>query len=71
MIHECNKPIPCLTPLGPGYIWYITSNGMLENDEVTVVLTSDGGVKHFTTEQIKIWYNATYDINKGIPQPPF
>ncbi len=71
MIHECNHPVPCTTPLGDGYIWYISSNGMYENDELTVVMTADGSVKHFTTEQVRIWFNATYEINKAIPEPPF
>jgi hypothetical protein len=44
---------------------------MFESDELTVVMTTDGSVKHFTTCQVRIWFNATYDINKGIPEPPF
>lgn len=64
MIHECRNPIPCKTPLGDGYIWYITSNGMLENDELTIIMCDDGSVKHFNTSQVNIWFNATYEINK-------
>lgn len=67
MIHECAKPIPCKTPLGDGYIWYIKCNGQFENDEYTVVLLSGGGVRHFLSDQINIWTNATYDIQKEIP----
>lgn len=58
------NPIPCTTPLGDGYILYITPNGFLENDEVTVVLDDGGIVRHFTTAQIKIWHNETYEIKK-------
>lgn len=64
MIHECRKPIPCTTPLGEGYIWYIKDNGMYENDEYTVVLLDGGTVRHFTSDQIKIWANDTYTIRK-------
>lgn len=64
MIHECNKPIPCTTPLGNGWVWYIKENGMFENDELTVVLFDGGIIKHFTTDQVKIWHNETYDIKK-------
>lgn len=62
MIHECKYPSPCVTPLGPGYIWYIKNNGMFENDELTVIMCTDGSVRHFTTDQVKIWFNATYGI---------
>lgn len=65
MIHECSKPMPCTTPVGDGYIWYIKSNGMYDSDELTIIMSSDGSIKHFTTEQVKIWFNATYGINKA------
>lgn len=64
MIHEFKNPIPCVTPLGDGYVWYVRSNGFLENDEFTVILTDDGSVRHFNSEQIKIWRNETYGISK-------
>lgn len=63
-IYEPKNPTPVVTDLGDGYVWYIKSNGMLENDEVAVILTESGEVKHFTTAQIKIFYNATYGIKK-------
>lgn len=53
-----------MTPLGEGWIWYIKDNGMFENDEVTVILMEGGGIRHFTTDQIKIYQNMTYDIKK-------
>jgi len=64
MIFEPKNPIPCVTPLGDAYIWYVKSNGFLENDEVTCILLATGQVKHFTTDQIKIWHNETYGIKK-------
>ena len=68
MLHECNRPIPCTTPLGDGYVWYIKPNGMLENDELTVILNEGGVIKHFTTDQVNIWANATYKIVKLTPE---
>jgi hypothetical protein len=56
-------PIPVVTEMGDGYVLYVKENGMLENDEFAVVLSSTGVVRHFTSTQIKIWRNATYNIN--------
>ena len=65
MIHECNRPMPCTTPLGEGYVWYITEGGMWENDLLTVVLCTGGDVKHFTSDQVRVWHNETYGIKKN------
>lgn len=67
MIHECKKPIPCTTPLGDAYIWYIKDNGQFENDEYCCVLLTGGSIKHFLSDQVQIWTNATYGIQKEIP----
>lgn len=61
---ELSRPVPCTTPLGDGYVWYITSNGMMEDDELTVVLLDGGHIRHFVTGQVKVWKNATYQITK-------
>ena len=37
MLLHFDQPIPCTTPLGNGYILYVRSNGMLENDEFTIM----------------------------------
>jgi len=65
MIHECRLPVPCMTPLGEGYVWYITDGGMMENDMYTIVLCKGGEVKHFTSDQVTIWHNETYGIKKN------
>lgn len=65
MIYEPKNLVPCTTPLGDGYVWYIKPNGFMENDEITVILKNGGDVKHFTTSQIKIYHNETYGINKN------
>lgn len=57
-------PIPVTTPLGDGYILYITPGGMLENDEITVVLLNGGQIKHFTSDQVRVWKNSTYEIHE-------
>jgi hypothetical protein len=59
-----NKPIPVVTPLGDGYILYITPSGFLENDEITVVLCDGGRIKHFSSDQVRIWKNSTYGIDE-------
>jgi hypothetical protein len=64
MIHEFNNPIPVVTPLGDGYVIYVTNSGMFENDVFTVVLCKDGQIKHFTTDQVKMYVNATFGIGK-------
>ena len=58
------SPIPVTTPLGDGYILYITPGGMLENDEITVVLLNGGEIKHFTSDQVRVWKNSTYEIHE-------
>ena len=58
------SPIPVTTPLGDGYILYISYGGMLENDEITVVLSKGGEIKHFTSDQVRVWKNSTYGIHE-------
>lgn len=65
MITFAPFPIPVITPVGPGYVKYVTPSGMNENDEITVELCEGGDWLHFTTNQIKGWHNVTYGINKG------
>jgi hypothetical protein len=60
---EFRKPIPVITPLGNGYAIYIANGGTFENDVWTIVLELGGDVRHFRTDQIKIYKNATFDIN--------
>ena len=64
MMLEFSKPIPVVTPKGDAYAIYVTHNGMFENDEWTCAMCDDGQVLHFNVSQIKIWFNATYGINK-------
>jgi hypothetical protein len=61
MIHEFNNPIPVVTPMGDGYAIYVRDSGTFEND-IWCVALADSTVRHFRTDQIKIWKNATFDI---------
>lgn len=57
-------PVPVTTPCGDGYILYVKSNPLYENDEITCVLLDGGDIRHFTSDQVKVWNNATYSIKK-------
>lgn len=61
-IYAFDQPIPVNTDLGSGYILYVKSNGMYQNDEFCVVL-ENGDLRHFITTQLKIQRNETYNIN--------
>ena len=62
-IHSFEQPIPVITTLGNGYILYVKSSGIFENDEFCIVLKETGELRHFITTQIKIEPNYTYGIN--------
>lgn len=64
MITFCENPIPVITPEGDGYVVYIESSGMMENDTVTVALCNGGQWRHFNSGQIRSHHNATFGINK-------
>lgn len=63
-IYVPSSPMPVHTPLGGGYVVYIKSNFMWENDEVCVAMLIDGQWRHFNTADIKSWTNKTYGINE-------
>lgn len=65
MMLEFKQPIPVVLPDGSdGYAIYVTNSGMYENDVWTVVHCENGIVRHYTTDQIKVYYNATFGIRK-------
>ena len=51
-----------------GYAIYVESGGMLENDIWTCVLSKGGIIRHYTTDQLLIHANATFDICKDDKQ---
>lgn len=62
---EFNKPIPVITEDGKeGYAIYVESSGMFENDVWCVVLCEGGIIRHYNTSQLKVHYNATFEIKK-------
>jgi hypothetical protein len=64
MIHEFSNPIPVITPLGDGYVWYVKENGIHENDTFAVILKDGGKIMYFLSNQIRIHCNLTFDIKK-------
>ena len=62
MIHEFRSPIPLVTPCGPGYAIYVQSGNTFEDDIWCVALTNGGTLRHFTTDQLCMYHNATFGI---------
>lgn len=58
-IHELNDGWTVHTPLGPGTALLITTPGYLTNAVVYVKL-EDGQLKHFDTNDIRIYGSPTY-----------
>jgi hypothetical protein len=62
---EFKQPIPVVVEGNKdGYAIYVSNSGMYENDVWCVVLCEGGSVRHYQTDQIKIWANATFGITK-------
>ncbi len=62
---EFRKPIPVVVENDKeGYAIYVVNGGTFENDIWCVVLCDDGIVRHYRTDQLRIYYNATFDILK-------
>jgi len=61
-------PLPCVVEDKDGYVLYIDSMGMYENDVWCVVHCEGGVVRHYTTDQIRIYQNSTFQINKNAEQ---
>jgi hypothetical protein len=62
---EFKKPVPVVVEGDKdGYALYASNSGMLENDVWCVVLCDGGFVRHYNTDQIRIYFNATFDITK-------
>jgi len=62
---EFKNPIPVVTLDGDdGYAIYVTNSGMFENDVWCVVLCKGGIIRHYTSDQLRIYKNATFTIEK-------
>ena len=62
---EFRNPIPVVVEDDKdGYAIYVTNGGSFENDIWCVVLCDGGQVRHYLSNQIKMYVNATLDIKK-------
>ena len=65
MMLEFSKPIPVVVEGNKyGYALYVTNSGMFENDVWCVALCEGGHIRHYTSDQVKIYTNATFNIKK-------
>jgi len=66
MMLEFQKPIPVIDPDGKeGYAIYVVNGGQFENDIWCVVLCDGGIIRHYLSNQLKIYHNRTFDIWKN------
>lgn len=62
---EFKQSIPVVLPDGKeGYAIYVTNSGMYENDVWTVVHCDGGMIRHYTSDQIRVYQNATFGIKR-------
>ncbi len=60
---EFQNPIPVIVEENKkGYAIYVTNGGQFENDIWCVVLCEGGIVRHYRSDQIKIYQNGTFNI---------
>jgi hypothetical protein len=57
LIHEFANPIPVV-------VEYVRDGGAFENDIWCIVLCDGGHVRHYMSDQIRIYVNATLQITK-------
>lgn len=63
---EFKNPIPVVVEDDKdGYAIYVRDGGTFENDIWCVVLCNGGFVRHYRSDQIKIFANSTFDITKS------
>lgn len=65
MIHEFKNPVPVVVEDSKnGYAIYVRDGGTFENNIWCVVHCNGGAVRHYRSDQLKIFINATFDILK-------
>ena len=63
---EFKNPIPVIVEGNKeGYAIYVTNGGQFENDIWCVTLCDGGHVRHYLSDQIKIYKNATLGIKEN------
>lgn len=66
-IHEFKNPIPVVVEGNKdGYAIYVRDSGTFENDVWCVALCDSGIVRHYLSDQIKMYANATFGIKKQL-----
>jgi hypothetical protein len=62
---EFKNPIPVVDQQNnDGFAIYVTNGGTFENDIWCVVLCDGGTIRHYTTNQLKVYNNQTFNIIK-------
>jgi len=62
---EFSNPLPVVTVDGKeGYAIYVRDGGTFENDVWCIALCESGEVRHYRSDQIRIYFNATFGIMK-------
>lgn len=65
MMLEFKNPIPVVVEENKkGYAIYVQSGGTFENDIWCVVHCEGGIVRHYKSNQIRIWFNETFSITR-------
>lgn len=62
MIHQCSPPIHVLTPLGEGNALFIIDYGEMINTIWVVHLFQSTRVKHFDSDDIRVFGNPMWGI---------
>jgi hypothetical protein len=66
LIHEFANPIPVVVEGNrDGYALYVRDGGAFENDIWCIVLCDGGYVRHYMSDQIRVYVNATLGIEKN------
>jgi hypothetical protein len=65
LIHEFANPIPVIVENNKdGYALYVKDSGAFENDIWCIVHCNGGYVRHYRSDQIKIYKNSTLEITE-------
>ena len=65
MMLEFQNPMPVIVEENKeGYAIYVTNGGQFENDIWCVVLCEGGIVRHYRSDQIRIYYSGTFGIKR-------
>lgn len=62
-IHEIQQVLWVETPLGDGHALFLIDYGPHENTIWVVALKSSGEIKHFNSNQVKLCFNNTFNLN--------